>query len=31
VKERGDALEGFFDVAPDVPAVVTHLGRKLGA
>jgi bifunctional non-homologous end joining protein LigD len=31
VEERGDPLEGFFDVAPDVPAVVSHLGRKLGA
>jgi bifunctional non-homologous end joining protein LigD len=31
VAERGDALEGFFDVAPDVPSVVERLGKKLGA
>jgi len=31
IAERGDALEGFFDVAPDVPSVVDRLGKKLGA
>ncbi|HVW30762.1 MAG TPA: DNA ligase D [Polyangiaceae bacterium] len=31
VAERGDALEGFFDVRPDVPSVVERLGKKLGA
>jgi bifunctional non-homologous end joining protein LigD len=30
VAERGDALAGFFDVAPDIPSVVERLGRKLG-
>jgi len=31
VAERGDALAGFFESAPDIAAVVERLGKKLGA
>ncbi len=31
VDERGDPLDGFFDVRPNVAEVVGRLGKKLGA
>ena len=31
IAARGDPLEGFFRIRPNVPEVVARLGRRLGA